>query len=342
VRYKAGVLCEILATFLCHFDRNHRRIFFRANKFSDSPFLSRKLFRLRAQVALKRRIEPSTHSSRFKPRRRKSWHCVQLKKPDRNYQLRVSIKDAKFSAPSCYLPVKADSWVEVRNGKQGASSITCIGRKDKEEPVTAKVALIAENEGAFVIGKAILDGPIAGANVQIVDRQGNPVSTEVALTDKHGVFIARAPNMPADGLRIEVRGGKDGAGPVSGKLAAVIPSSYDFERKPVAINVVTTILAEAADRRPNADLDDLTNQIKNFLGIPETADIGSSLNNPYQKLVSMKSLAAHARAAASIDDFARNVVSAIEKGESLNVTYQIDTDRPPKLQAGGIPEWLAD
>ena len=179
-----------------------------------------------------------------------------------------------------------------------------------------------------VYGKARLSEPLAGSRIALLDEAGHPLFKVTERTGAHGTFSFEIPRFSR--FRIAVSGGFCGGVAFDGTLYADVDGfeSGSF----VHVNTVTTLVSLHRDRHPGLSIAGAEADVKAFLGIPTSWNVGSHLDNRFQTYFDHGKLVAAASGAGPCGEVGPKRLAAY-LGDLLD---ERDAGAPPHLFTGQV------
>lgn len=131
-------------------------------------------------------------------------------------------------------------------------------------------------------GKAHLETPIVGANVELQDAAGKPLSGSVrTLTGASGVFSMPIDVLHSPRFRVVISGGTYAGKPFADTLLLEV-EHFDTRQHLLYVNALTTLISRHQQRNPNTPLATVSSQVLNYLEIPVSARAAIAIDNPHQ------------------------------------------------------------
>lgn len=208
-------------------------------------------------------------------------------------------------------------------------------------PVTAASTITSIS--TFVKGKAHVNAPLVGARVQFFDASGAMWKESPEPTSASGTFAFNAFELVGKNLRVRVTGGTVNGEPFTGTLECAV-DGFDPAEDLIYCNPTTSV-ASALLRLKGGSAAAAAEQVRRYLALPSSMNLGPSVDNPYQEFFSealflkeagglagfdvmVQRLAAEAAAAGEgtktrrFRDPARAVLQAISPGSLASALWQ--------------------
>ncbi|WP_028603377.1 DUF1566 domain-containing protein [Ottowia thiooxydans] len=181
----------------------------------------------------------------------------------------------------------------------------CGGSGDSDSDSASKQA----------IGKIHLSAPLVGAQVKLLDANGNQVGNTDRPTDAGGVFHLAVPENKTSRFRITATGGTYEGKPFKDTLVLDV-ENFVVDEDVLYANAATTMISRYIDLHPGIGVEEASNKVKQFLQIPTTSSAGFDVANPKQSYFSHDVLLNQAAQsnATSLNVFLNSVVGEMAAG----------------------------
>lgn len=178
-------------------------------------------------------------------------------------------------------------------------------------------------------GSVSAGSPVTNAKLAVHDTTGKLIyQSDKPVTGDYGAFIVGIKGLPSD-FRVVVSGGDLSGEAFPAKLAA---DSRNFKANTgIAINLVTTMVSAYLDKNPGKTLEEATTAVRNYLGIPQSVDIGSLQLDPY---FGSNAFLAEADTNGGVSNYVSLLVAEVDGGARRQFAD------PPILKGAGL--WIAE
>ncbi len=176
-------------------------------------------------------------------------------------------------------------------------------------------------------GVVYFDGPVLGANIKVVDKNGNVVAEQNQATNADGYFSVDVPLQK--GLRVEARGEA-----LEGTLVGAVEKGFTH------VNVITTVTERyrALDRTLSKQAAE--QRVLAYLGLPGLLDTGFSSENPYLTSFSPRALAQAAALNGGFDRYVSDLAEEMQKDPQATRSFPGPVANG--LQLGNPAFWIGE
>ncbi|MET4576556.1 Lcl domain-containing protein [Ottowia thiooxydans] len=165
------------------------------------------------------------------------------------------------------------------------------------------------------IGRIHLSSPVVGAQVKLLDANGNQIGATERPTDAGGVFHLAVPDNKAARFRITATGGTYQGQPFKDTLVLDV-ENFVIDEDVLYANAATTMISRYIDLHKGVGVEEASKKVKQFLQIPVTSSAGFDVANPKQTYFSHDVLLSQAAqsGATSLNAYLNGVMDEMASG----------------------------
>lgn len=195
------------------------------------------------------------------------------------------------------------------------------------------------SQAQAVLGRAVLDHPLAGATVRLLATDGRPLEGASGKTDERGYFRLGPVTAGVKDFRVEITEGTRNGTPSGVTLKADV-RGFDPVTTRVYANAVTTLAAARLDLEPTLTAAEAEQQVRQYLSIPASVSLGIDLEAPSSRTFSHTRFMREAERQGGADTYLAGLAKDIKAGAAPTRAFA-STVLTAEPAAGGMFSSLA-